>query len=212
MIIHSDKKPFSCSICSKEFRTSREVYLHSFVHTEDRPVKCPNSDCQKSFKTTGDLHKHQAVHTAEILVCSVCDKGFKGERSLKKHQKKHDRKTLRYDKKAAKSEGSDIHQCNDCSKIFANIFRLNRHKESVHAKSRPFLCDICQKGYKSKDEIRKHIVIHLDTRNYKCKICKFSFKRSHDLVRHNRLHDQGKINIELMFGKPKNSYKLQKLA
>lgn len=51
---------------------------------------------------------------------------------------------------------------------------------------RPYICDICQKGFKQSSDLKKHRRTHTLDKPYKCPICPSAFTRSH--------HCRGHIN------------------
>ncbi|KAK7486462.1 hypothetical protein BaRGS_00022263 [Batillaria attramentaria] len=59
--------------------------------------------------------------------------------------------------------------CRECSKRFANIYRLRRH-EGSHREDRPFLCDICHKGFKQSGHRNEHRLTH-DTKRRRSFLC-----------------------------------------
>lgn len=85
--------------------------------------RCDYEGCKAKFKWAQTLRQHkQMIHLKDIpFKCSLCPKGFTAEAQLRFH--------IKY-----------VHQqnrtilCNvgECKKMFANIPRLNRHKEQVH--------------------------------------------------------------------------------
>jgi len=59
-IIHTDQKPFECSICSKAFRFKSNLFEHRSVHENVTPHQCPF--CGKTCRLKGNLKKHLKTH------------------------------------------------------------------------------------------------------------------------------------------------------
>ena len=57
------------------------------------------------------------------------------------------------------------HQCEICFKGFRDKYVLKRHYV-VHTKEKPYVCEICNRGYSQHDRLKIHIrTIHQNT-NY----------------------------------------------
>lgn len=57
---------------------------------------------------------------------------------------------------------------------------------NLFAGERPYICDICQKGFKQSSDLKKHRRTHTLDKPYKCPLCPSAFTRSH--------HCRGHIN------------------
>jgi uncharacterized Zn-finger protein len=76
--------------------------------------------------------------------------------------------------------------CKICNKTYA---RLARHL-STHFKEKIFLCNICNRSFNRKDNLKKHLLLHTGAKKLeKCNICNRSFTR---LGRHIVLHFEDK--------------------
>uniref|UniRef100_UPI00398E4049 histone H3-like n=1 Tax=Pristiophorus japonicus TaxID=55135 RepID=UPI00398E4049 len=70
------------------FTPSCNLWTHQLVHTDNRSLKC--SDSEKSFKSTKVLLTHQRIHTAEMLFTyPECAKGLTNLSNLLRHQQVH---------------------------------------------------------------------------------------------------------------------------
>lgn len=69
---HSDSKPYKCKTCDRSFASTRELSIHARLHTGD--LKCP--DCGRVFTAQSKLKRHIRIHTGEKpFVCTECNKG-----------------------------------------------------------------------------------------------------------------------------------------
>lgn len=98
--------------------------------------------------------------------------------------------------------------CKSCDKIFANAYRLQRHSNNVHIKTKkkPYQCEMCQTFY----VLKSKLIAHMEAKHsqsageaqppppsstiteYKCDYCTKSFFRRKTLVRHAKTHEQFK--------------------
>ena len=58
-----------------------------------------------------------------------------------------------------------------------------------------FLCDVCGKGFRLKQQLTQHNYIHAGYKPYQCQVCEKKFRRKDQLVRH-ALTMLGKCEIE----------------
>ena len=91
----------------------------------------------------------------------------------------------------------EIHQCNECGKIFSQKKHMNRHKRRVHSTEKDqFFCHICTKTFGRKEHMTRHIedvhekkpgiILHCDKceKTFKSKQqLKMHIKINHDMVR-----------------------------
>lgn len=65
---------------------------------------------------------------------------------------------------------------------------------------RPYICDICQKGFKQSSDLKKHRRTHTLDKPYKCPICPSAFTRSHHCRGHiNSVHKFFKCACSALF-------------
>ena len=55
-----------------------------------------------------------------------------------------------------------------------------------------FVCDVCQKQFKSKSYLKVHKRIHSSEKPYKCNVCGRNFAWKGDLTRHMLVHSSKK--------------------
>ena len=82
--------------------------------------------------------------------------------------------------------------CNECNKQFNSCSSLSVHKNSVHSNVRPFVCSEsnCQKSFKLKDRLNKHLKIHSTERSFKCDECDRRFRYKELVSKHKRIHSK----------------------
>ena len=140
---HSKEKKFKCEICQLACCTKQDLNLHMRHHTNDRRFQC--TMCPKAFVRSSDLKIHVRVHTGEKpYVCDICHKCFRANQNLIVHKKSH------------MGEASKTYKCEHCEKKFMRNIDRKVHMRS-HTGEKPYKCEICQRGYSSKFNVRAHI-------------------------------------------------------
>ena len=77
------------------------------------------------------------------------------------------------------------YNCTYCDYSTPKRFLLSRHMKR-HSDERPFMCNICEKGFIHSSELQSHMNTHTGIKKYKCKHCVSSFMTSGEVVRHTR--------------------------
>lgn len=185
ILTHSDVKNFKCPECDKSFKTKSNLNGHiKSVHCDYRPFQC--NVCLKAFKMKYDLTKHSIVHSnAEPFVCKVCNKLFSRKYQLKSHTCN----------KATEESNEDLSCHCHCGQSFRTQFELNSHS-LVHTEVRDFKCTQCDKSFKKKDKLKKHMLtVHSDARPYQCNICGMCFKLKYHCQRHLVVHSTPPVHM-----------------
>uniref|UniRef100_A0A4W5QPT8 C2H2-type domain-containing protein n=1 Tax=Hucho hucho TaxID=62062 RepID=A0A4W5QPT8_9TELE len=148
-----------CCICKKRLPKSYSMKVHMRSHSDLRPHKCPH--CGQTFKNIYDMRKH--------IVKTVC-------------------KVLRADPEEAQAQvhaltHSPLH-CTECSRMFADPVKLDRHKLSHNFNGVKPL----KKHYLDAHKFSGHERTHTGDLPYQCSHCPRKFNLSAVLVEHERIH------------------------
>ncbi|XP_028162487.1 zinc finger protein 28-like [Ostrinia furnacalis] len=199
------KKKYStsvkCTECDKKFKSYSQLSKHNVkVHNKTKNT-CPH--CFKIFATPGQLEYHaERVHYPKKIKCPKCKKMFSTHRMLKYHDRaKHVAVICKLcgvqvpckQKLQAHLEKHKANKCPRCGKNFANIYTYRAHAKvcGKEGNTPNFFCDICNKGYVSKNSIRSHIKTdHGFGEVLKCKVCEKKFdavsKLKNHMVKHTK--------------------------
>ncbi|ROL55305.1 Zinc finger protein 770 [Anabarilius grahami] len=171
ILIHTDQKPFKCSVCFKDFRQKHHLKDHK-CKEEFRP-ECNSilNDMQVREKTVQQNSKGGVVITTVDASSDIQGRCFKpGLRSLSPDvvttaekmippvsTSSHLMCPLQLKKKTG-------YQCKICWKKFSYPSKLTRHL-FIHSDVKPYTCTICTKSFKESGCLHKHLKIHTGERN-----------------------------------------------
>ncbi|XP_061826899.2 uncharacterized protein [Nerophis lumbriciformis] len=144
MKTHTEKKPFSCSVCGQIFSRKGSIQIHMRTHTGEKPFIC--SVCAKGFVTNSDLTRHMRTHTGEKpFICSNCGKTFSRKGMMQLHMRTH--------------TGEKPFICSICGKRFSRKGIMMSHMRT-HTGEKPFSCPVCGKILSHKRNMQRHMRTH----------------------------------------------------
>ncbi len=93
------------------------------------------------------------------------------------------------------------HSCPHCQKVFKAKRDLSRHL-LIHSDSRPFECSRCGKCFRQKMALKRHMLTHNSVRAFSCETCQKSFTQKAHLKAHISVaHSQDKPHKCLTCGR-----------
>ena len=216
---HTGERPFKCDLCDKDFTRNAHLKRHKQVNHEGVKPTSPEISCEKciaKFANKYSLKKHmKKVHDVKQYSCDDCGKEFHKNYLLRQHKLEH-------------SGDVFPHKCSQCSKQFKYPFLLKRHmrvhkgyvcdacnltmdkwsdlqqhKATEHpdvktAEAERVKCPTCDKEFRSKAQLNRHILVHQETRiTYLCpeEGCPRWFYFKSNLNQHIRSFHEGKKHL-----------------
>ncbi|XP_053181481.1 zinc finger protein with KRAB and SCAN domains 8-like [Scomber japonicus] len=135
----SNKKPFKCNTCDKEFKLKISLIKHMKTHAGKRPYAC--KVCGRYFRFRLNRDQHTRSHIGTKL-CDTCGESFNNSTDFTTHMKLHKR---------------ELHTCEYCGKKFALTSYLIKHLR-VHTGIRPYECLDCNKNFRIRSDLTLHSV------------------------------------------------------
>ncbi|XP_028996213.1 mucin-2 isoform X1 [Betta splendens] len=133
-------------------------------------------ECGRMLSSSAALESHVRLHKGRRpFSCTLCGKSFPDSKGLKRHGRVH--------------RNGRIHVCPQCGKGFVYRFGLSKHLQMVHGRLKPFVCQICNKGFYTKRDVESHIRIHTGEKPFHCNLCEKKFSRRVELNVHLRWHN-----------------------
>ena len=162
-----------------DFKTRMSLSFRSNVKQIDvDKVKCTH--CDAALQSTQEVKNHlKSIHNIGYFMCKYCGKTIELEKTLKEHEFRAHGNT-EYGSKS----------CEFCGLAFVHSHRLKKHVFNAHQNERPFVCDICSKGFKHNGPLQAHRLIHTGEKNFLCTSegCGKAFTKETTLTQHERLH------------------------
>ncbi len=213
MRTHTRERPYKCELCDFSATQSQNLTLHMRTHTGEKPYACDM--CDFSTSTSGNLTKHkQRRHTGQkaslpeppqqnqkqkLFRCGMCEYRCADAHTLKIHTRVHT---------------GERYSCHLCDKSFTRSDHLNdhllRHRRKPHRTStcnRPYECDLCGRGFRTKLGVHNHRKAHLkhvggkhvllsDNRAvFRCGVCGLTFRGRERLQVHFSRHRRLQFDV-----------------
>ena len=187
---HSSKV-YNCVKCQQTFNSLNVMRLHNVnCHDGMPPHKC--GSCGKGFLHVARMEEHVRIqHTGEMpFSCPRCDKSFTCRRNLRRHVNE-----------PTCTPPKERFPCDQCAKTCKTRYSLSYHK-AIHHAQRPYHCELCGKGYATKENCTRHENNHgrlllqrslvktpkPTIKDHVCTICHKAYSNKHFLARHSKTH------------------------
>ncbi|CAM9722996.1 unnamed protein product [Lampetra fluviatilis] len=168
--VHSRSLPHVCADCGRGFRHPSELRKHARTHTGERPHCCQYCDYRSSEAYNLKMHVRARHSRALAFPCGDCGASFTALGELRRH--------------AAMHSAERVYACQYCGHRSSNSSDLKRHVISIHTRSFPHKCEVCEKGFHRPSELNKHMATHKGKKVHQCRHCEFRTSDPFVLSRH----------------------------
>ena len=110
--------------------------------------RCDINGCKVRLQSEKNIRYHRRCHEGTLYNCPECCKDCSTWVSLSSHLWQ------------AHKIDMELYKCDRCPYKTPSYSRLTNIHRGIHGKARPFLCDICGKGFKTVKQMRNHKNIH----------------------------------------------------
>ncbi|KAB7493987.1 Zinc finger protein, partial [Armadillidium nasatum] len=145
------KRQHSCTVCGRQFSTSRDLGRHHMTHTGEKPFHCPY--CPHRANRKGNLKFHII---ASIKCGQYCFQGFESS----SFSTAFITASASASYTTVQEEQQQQHRrCNICGKVFrgeSSKSNLKQHM-SIHRGEKPFKCPICNHRSNRRNNLKIHM-------------------------------------------------------
>ena len=174
MATHVKERLSTCNVCKESFTSSQMLETHMRRRHEKVQDLC--DECNINIRGFGTLEEHMLRHQKRPdLICDYCNILFNNSRALQGH--------LRF------INGEPPYQCEECDRAYPTVTALQNHRNDNHG-HKHFVCDIdnCGEAFAKAHALRDHKVGCHGKTGYKCHICQKEYKSAQNIDDHIRQH------------------------
>ena len=199
---------YRCKLCKKDFSSKKKLKYHrSSEHDSNtatvravkvnKPTKPPTGAknenftcivCLQSYKNedlfkSHDCSKEAKAKEKKVNARDVTVKLGPGSFKCKFCEFEH-RKCSAVVRHARMHKNKKRFVCEQCGSAFNSHYTLKEHRSYVHSDIRKHNCTKCDKSFKAKNALIRHMQSHSETRPHQCPQCHQCYKRATHLRRH----------------------------
>ncbi|CAN9515642.1 unnamed protein product [Ophioblennius macclurei] len=147
-----------------------EEYVPAEEPASSPPSTSTSQKCKSKVNRNKDGEAVEEDSTKQPVQCPICMKSFKSKYYLKVHNRRH--------------TGERPFGCNKCGKRYFRKENLLIHEIRDCARVQTYSCPTCSSIFKSKEELRLHVVSHTGDMPHKCSTCPEQFMYKKNLTIH----------------------------
>jgi len=188
---HGGRIQWRCGFCPLFFDTETQMNIHRrkcefkpnlHAHNPEDTQICPTCGKTIYHKNPCEVKKHmEDFHGEHQIPCQKCGKIFKHPNSLSRHMLSH-----------------RTYTCDICGKSGAlRKYKMHMLMNHTPDHQKPYICNLCGKGFGRKGSYEDHMNIHTGEKPYKCPYCPSAFANSGTQQGHIRgTHKQEKRQLK----------------
>lgn len=209
MKFHAADRPFGCAQCPKRFVHRSDLNRHLKSHQNKKKTHSINND---AIKTKTDLKcelEGQQEITANFYQVLMKEEEFTESDIEAPHWDNGAAEDgsndgsyeleLKYSPETAQLQRPVIENTVSSENTFpksgapsSEVFPVQKVECVIENQNidpqRPFICDICSKGFRLKHHLVVHLKTHTSEKNYQCEVCSKTFAQSSHLNIHLKVH------------------------
>lgn len=160
--VHGNRVPFVCGICHKRFDSEKYLSMHMPLHR---------------------LYLDSSTTDGKIAVANASSLDTSPDLSASQHGGQPGTRPI-------VTKETQLWTCQHCNKVFTQNSNYKNHMRT-HSDERPFVCEICNIGFKERYHLKKHVLFkHTTDLKEKCRVCGKCFKDTTAVRAHERIHSE----------------------
>ena len=147
-----------------------EVKYNDHMKEQQLFLMLGNKTLNNTFNNQPRKKQKKKKTQSKSTVCPLCFKTLRQNFNLNRHiYNVHDR-----EKQMENNSGEKLFSCQVCPFTDIDYVALKTHQRTqTDIKHKPYICDTCQKSYKTKDNLKSHVCTNSEETLFSCKVCPF---------------------------------------